>query len=146
MLCVLCSDPEKPSDHTREATVSFTLRPEMLPSTMHGFAAYFEAILYKDVTISTVPGTHTPRMLSWFPMFFPLATPVRLEPGSQVAVSMWRLHSPSQVPACSLAVCCAEWCFLPRCRHSVRPRSPPLLVSRAPDLCPPRRPCSVQAG
>ena len=75
----------------------FTPDPEKLPSTMHGFAAYFEAVLYKDVTISTVPGTHTPKMLSWFPMFFPLATPVRLEPGSQVALTIWRLHSPSQV-------------------------------------------------
>lgn len=101
LLRLPCSETDQPCDHSREGTISFTLDPEKLPSTLHGFAAYFESVLYKDVTISTVPGTHTPKMLSWFPMFFPLAQPVRLEPGSQVSVSMWRLSSPSQVCICS---------------------------------------------
>lgn len=100
----------EPCERTREQTLTFTLDPEKLPSTMHGFAAYFEAVLYKDVTLSTVPGTHTPKMQSWFPMFFPLVTPVRLEPGSRVAMSIWRLSSPSQVcppSAFSLSAFCS---------------------------------------
>jgi hypothetical protein len=94
---VFLSSQGQPCGYSRERTISFTLDQEKLPSTVHGFAGYFEAVLYKDVTISTHPATHTPKMLSWFPMFFPLVNPVRLEPGSQVTVSMWRLSSSSQV-------------------------------------------------
>jgi protein arginine N-methyltransferase 5 len=41
---------------------------------MHGLAGYFEAVLYKDVGISTHPDRMakiSPNMLSWFPIFFP---------------------------------------------------------------------------
>ncbi|KAF8674146.1 class I-like SAM-binding methyltransferase superfamily [Rhizoctonia solani] len=41
---------------------------------MHGLAGYFEAVLYKDVGITTHPERMeqvSPNMLSWFPIFFP---------------------------------------------------------------------------
>ena len=31
-----------------------------------GFAGYFEAVLYGDITVSTHPARHTPDMLSWW--------------------------------------------------------------------------------
>ena len=39
---------------------------------LDGFIGFFEAKLYKDVVLSTLPSTHTPDMYSWFPYFFPL--------------------------------------------------------------------------
>jgi protein arginine N-methyltransferase 5 len=45
---------------------------------MHGFAGYFDAELYKDVHLSIFPPTHTPNMFSWFPIYFPLRTPVHV--------------------------------------------------------------------
>ena len=38
----------------------------------HGFAGYFEATLYGDVTLSIHPERAAGDMLSWFPIFFPL--------------------------------------------------------------------------
>jgi hypothetical protein len=38
----------------------------------HGFAGYFEAILYGDVGLSIHPERAAGDMLSWFPIFFPL--------------------------------------------------------------------------
>lgn len=77
--------------------MKFTLDPDVLPSALHGFAGYFQAELYKGVRISTVPATHTPGMHSWFPIFFPLAQPLRLEAGAPVVLSMWRSASASKV-------------------------------------------------
>jgi hypothetical protein len=39
----------------------------------HGFAGYFEAVLYADVTLSIHPERAAGDMLSWFPIFFPLS-------------------------------------------------------------------------
>lgn len=94
-LFTLCRDNS--SDNSRERTIKFTLNPDVLPSTVHGFAGYFEAELYKGVRISTLPSTHTPDMHSWFPIFFPLAQPLRLEPAATLALSMWRVASASKV-------------------------------------------------
>lgn len=41
-------------------------------SIVHGFAGYFDAILYKDVTLSINPKTHSEGMFSWFPIYFPI--------------------------------------------------------------------------
>lgn len=38
-----------------------------------GFAGYFETVLYKEVMLSINPQTHSPNMVSWFPILFPLA-------------------------------------------------------------------------
>jgi len=38
----------------------------------HGFAGYFEAVLYRDVGLSIHPERSAGDMLSWFPCFFPL--------------------------------------------------------------------------
>ena len=37
-----------------------------------GFVGFFDTVLYKDVTLSIHPETHTHEMVSWFPIVFPL--------------------------------------------------------------------------
>jgi len=44
----------------------------------HGFAGYFEAVLYGDVTLSIHPERAAGDMLSWFPIFFPLSVRTNL--------------------------------------------------------------------
>jgi type II protein arginine methyltransferase len=64
---------------------------------VHGFAGYFDAHLYGNVHLSTVPATHTPDMHSWFPIFFPLCEPVTVEAGGSINISMWRVVNGSKV-------------------------------------------------
>ncbi|KAL9933191.1 hypothetical protein V8E36_007909 [Tilletia maclaganii] len=70
----------------------------------HGFAGYFEAMLYADVMLSTYPepGRGSTDMLSWFPIFFPLREPLYLPAGSELEVNMWRLTTMRRV--------WYEWC------------------------------------
>lgn len=48
---------------------------------LHGFGGYFEAVLYKDVGIGIHPERFDGKMLSWFPIFFPIK--VSLDCGSK---------------------------------------------------------------
>ncbi|BGP06595.1 hypothetical protein JCM10049v2_002419 [Rhodotorula toruloides] len=57
----------------------------------HGFAGYFEAVLYGDVMLSIHPERAAGDMLSWFPIFFPLADPIYLPASSELDVQIWRL-------------------------------------------------------
>ncbi|KAL1599469.1 hypothetical protein SLS60_007272 [Paraconiothyrium brasiliense] len=63
----------------------------------HGLAGYFETVLYSGsqgpVELSTNPVTMDAKskdMISWFPIFFPLKTPIHLPSNSELEVSMWR--------------------------------------------------------
>ncbi|KIY01211.1 uncharacterized protein Z520_02763 [Fonsecaea multimorphosa CBS 102226] len=61
--------------------------------TCHGLAGYFETVLYKGVELSTNPDTMDQKsegMISWFPIFFPLKTPIFLPDNSEVSLTMWR--------------------------------------------------------
>ncbi len=66
-------------------------------SELHGFGGYFECVLFGDVTISINPSTHSQGMFSWFPIFFPLRTPVRLRRGQEVELAMWRVNDGQRV-------------------------------------------------
>uniref|UniRef100_A0A9J8CMW4 Protein arginine N-methyltransferase 5 n=2 Tax=Cyprinus carpio TaxID=7962 RepID=A0A9J8CMW4_CYPCA len=66
-------------------------------SVLHGFAGYFEATLYKDVTLSIKPETHSPGMFSWFPILFPLKQPIPLSSGDNVSVRFWRCNNGKKV-------------------------------------------------
>lgn len=66
-------------------------------SVLHGFAGYFEATLYKDVTLSIKPETHSPGMFSWFPILFPLKQPIPLSCGDNVSVRFWRCNNGKKV-------------------------------------------------
>ncbi|KAL0954806.1 hypothetical protein HGRIS_003752 [Hohenbuehelia grisea] len=67
---------------------------------LHGFAGYFEAVLYGNIGLSI----HAERkdsiskdMLSWFPLFFPLKEPLYLPSNSELHVSIWRLTDERKV-------------------------------------------------
>ncbi|KVH91541.1 Protein arginine N-methyltransferase [Cynara cardunculus var. scolymus] len=69
---------------------------------VHGFAGYFDAILYKDVHLGIEPSTATPNMFSWFPIFFPLRSPVYVKAGSPLEFHIWR--------CCGNTKVWYEWC------------------------------------
>ncbi|XP_008796923.1 protein arginine N-methyltransferase 5 [Phoenix dactylifera] len=69
---------------------------------VHGFAGYFDATLYRDVHLGIEPSMATPNMFSWFPIFFPLRTPLYVPRGSPIEVHFWR--------CCASAKVWYEWC------------------------------------
>ena len=68
----------------------------------HGLGGYFETVLYgqsrenaqaQKVELSINPLTIDQKsqdMISWFPIFFPLKTPIYVPDGGELEVSMWR--------------------------------------------------------
>ena len=58
--------------------------------TLHGLSGYFETTLYGDETLSINPQTFTKDMFSWFPLFIPLANPVRVKDGDTITFALWR--------------------------------------------------------
>lgn len=60
-----------------------------------GFAGYFHCDLYKDISISIDPATYSEGMFSWFPIYFPVKTPFRVEKGEKVTLHMWRVSTDS---------------------------------------------------
>jgi hypothetical protein len=60
------------SHNVRSKTLTFHIPHAGI---LHGFAGYFEAVLYKDIGLSIHPDRMdavSKDMLSWFPLFFPL--------------------------------------------------------------------------
>ncbi|KAJ6252796.1 protein arginine n-methyltransferase 5 [Anaeramoeba flamelloides] len=78
------------SHNDRFKSFNFVLKNDSL---IHGFAGFFDAILYKDVKLSTNPIDHTPQMASWFPIYFPIQKPVFVKAGDNFKASMWRCTS-----------------------------------------------------
>ncbi|CAH2294501.1 arginine N-methyltransferase 5 isoform X1 [Pelobates cultripes] len=68
-----------------------------LNTVLHGFAGYFQTVLYKDVTLSICPDTHSPGMFSWFPILFPIKQPIPLREGDKVCVRFWRCNNGKKV-------------------------------------------------
>ncbi|CEG38483.1 protein arginine n [Plasmopara halstedii] len=81
-------------DNRRQAELRFTTTES---AVVHGVAGYFDAVLFEDVTLSIEPELHSDGMFSWFPIFFPLRQPLRLEKGDDIVVSFWRLESSNRV-------------------------------------------------
>lgn len=76
--------------NTRHARLNFNLRNR---AVCHGLAGYFEATLYPGIELSTNPlsmGEKSPEMMSWFPIFFPLKTPIYTPDASTLTVSIFR--------------------------------------------------------
>ena len=71
-------------------------------SVCHGFAGYFDCDLYKDITLSIEPATHTPSMFSWFPIYFPISSPIHVKKGHEIGVEFWRVVNDKNV--------WYEWC------------------------------------
>lgn len=66
-------------------------------ATVHGFAGYFESQLYGEHYISINPSTFSEGMFSWFPIYFPLASPFYVPPGATIEAHFWRQQSESKV-------------------------------------------------
>ncbi|DBA92605.1 TPA: hypothetical protein ACH3X1_002824 [Trebouxia sp. C0004] len=78
------------------------------PGVCHGFAGYFDAVLYKQVHLSILPSTHTPNMSSWFPIYFPIQQPVQLLADQPLELGVWRCGANHKV--------WYEWCVTcPQC-------------------------------
>ena len=92
----------KPSerDNSRHKSLEFVTEVD---AVLHGFAGYFETTLFGDITLSTVPQTHTPGMFSWFPIYFPVHSPILIESQQKMNVHFWRLVNKRQI--------WYEWCL-----------------------------------
>ncbi len=74
-------------DLTRYCRLSFVANSS---GAIHGFAGYFHCDLFGGDSISIEPSSYSKGMFSWFPIYFPLAIPVRVHKGSLIVVDMWR--------------------------------------------------------
>ncbi|KAJ5636218.1 uncharacterized protein N7484_009531 [Penicillium longicatenatum] len=76
--------------NVRQTRLSF---PAQNRGTCHGLAGYFETVLYGDVELSTNPVTMEEKsasMISWFPIYFPLKTPLNVPDNGEIVVTMYR--------------------------------------------------------
>ncbi|XP_071091635.1 protein arginine N-methyltransferase 5-like isoform X2 [Haliotis cracherodii] len=103
--CQILSEPQKvftfvhPNkdeviDNSRYKSLDFIISNDCV---LHGFAGYFDCILFGHVTLSIVPATHSPGMFSWFPILFPIKRPLLLKKESQVVLDIWRLCTDKNV-------------------------------------------------
>jgi len=91
------TDPGRGND--RDGRLTFHVSHDCV---LHGFAGYFETVLYKDVSLSIVPETFSNGMFSWFPAYFPLVEPASLRGGEQLQINFWRCSDKRKV--------WYEWC------------------------------------
>ncbi|EPS32570.1 hypothetical protein PDE_07530 [Penicillium oxalicum 114-2] len=76
--------------NVRQTRLSFPIQNR---GVCHGIAGYFETVLYGDVELSTNPVTMDAKsatMISWFPIYFPLKTPLNVPDNGEVVVTMYR--------------------------------------------------------
>ncbi|KNA06780.1 hypothetical protein SOVF_177920 isoform A [Spinacia oleracea] len=95
-------DNSPSKDNQRYTKLKFDIPGDTGSTLVHGFAGYFDAILYKDVHLGIEPTMATPNMFSWFPIFFPLRTPVCVRPDNPLEVHVWRCSGSTKV--------WYEWC------------------------------------
>jgi len=74
-------------DNTRIRSLEFEVKETGM---FHGFAGYFEAKLYNDVTISINPSTFSTGMFSWFPLYIPIHNPFKVQKGELIRTVFWR--------------------------------------------------------
>jgi uncharacterized protein with PQ loop repeat len=67
LVCLFVSDAVP--DNSRYRSLSFNISQNCV---LHGFSGYFDTVLYKNITLSIVPETHSRGMFSWFSIFFPV--------------------------------------------------------------------------
>jgi len=86
------NDLERNND--RYATLTFNIKQDCV---LHGFAGYFNAILYKDIHLSIEPSTFSKGMFSWYPVYIPIQSTISLKKDEQLKVHFWRLSDASKV-------------------------------------------------
>ncbi|KAK0706612.1 methyltransferase-like protein [Lasiosphaeria miniovina] len=93
------------NDHNaRHCHLTFVCRTR---GVIHGLAGFFESVLYapqipgkQPVEISILPDQidrKSKDMISWFPIFFPLKTPLEFPQDTELEVSMWRQTDDTKV-------------------------------------------------
>uniref|UniRef100_A0A1A9ZYR9 Protein arginine N-methyltransferase n=1 Tax=Glossina pallidipes TaxID=7398 RepID=A0A1A9ZYR9_GLOPL len=87
-------------DNSRYKILNFPVETDCI---LTGIAGYFESALYSDIIISINPSTHTPGLVSWFPMYFPFTEPVEVIKGQIITIHFWRCVSKKKV--------WYEWCL-----------------------------------
>ncbi|KAJ7518054.1 hypothetical protein O6H91_21G052500 [Diphasiastrum complanatum] len=85
------------SDNRRYKKLVFELPEDTGSALVHGFAGYFDAVLYNDVHLGIEPSTSTPNMFSWFSIFFPLRNPIYVPVGCKLELHFWRCVGPTKV-------------------------------------------------
>ncbi|KAF9116999.1 hypothetical protein BGX27_007053 [Mortierella sp. AM989] len=90
----LNQNPLSNHHNIRSGSIEFTSKTSGM---IHGVAGYFESVLYKDVLLSINPETHSPGMFSWFPIYFPIQTPLYIPAGGQIVLDFWRLTDARKV-------------------------------------------------
>jgi len=80
-------NPNPKPDNSRYTKLRWEVQEN---SIIHGFGGFFDATLFKDVHISINPETFSEGMISWFPLFFPLRTPVYVPRNSVIEAHFWR--------------------------------------------------------
>jgi len=78
----------------RYAEIDFTIEVDAL---VHGFAGYFHCDLYGGFEVSIEPNTLSDGMFSWFPIYFPIKTPVVVRKGQRLRSHWWRCHNDKKV-------------------------------------------------
>ncbi|XP_047326833.1 protein arginine N-methyltransferase 1.5-like [Impatiens glandulifera] len=94
--------PKTTTNNERHAKIQFKIPHDNGSVLVHGLAGYFDAVLYKNIHLSTEPSRATPDLSSWYPAFFPLRKPVYVALGSPLEVQFWRRCEPTKV--------WYEWC------------------------------------
>uniref|UniRef100_A0A1B0GBX7 Protein arginine N-methyltransferase n=1 Tax=Glossina morsitans morsitans TaxID=37546 RepID=A0A1B0GBX7_GLOMM len=87
-------------DNSRYKILNFPVETDCI---LTGIGGYFESTLYSDIMISINPSTHTPGLVSWFPMYFPFTEPVEVMKGQIIKIHFWRCVSKKKV--------WYEWCL-----------------------------------
>ncbi|KAF3325605.1 protein arginine N-methyltransferase 5 [Carex littledalei] len=108
-------------DNQRYKKLQFQLPSDTGSALVHGFAGYFDAVLYKDVHLGIEPSTATPNMFSWFPVYFPLRKPIHVPVQCPLEVHFWRCCGPTKSFVRPLPFCRGVELFsgiVPRCGMS----------------------------
>mmetsp|Transcript_17725 Transcript_17725/g.46750 ORF Transcript_17725/g.46750 Transcript_17725/m.46750 type:complete len:618 (+) Transcript_17725:130-1983(+) len=82
------------TSNDRYEEIDFTAEVDAL---VHGFAGYFHCELYEGLEVSINPDTYSEGMFSWFPIYFPLRTPVIIRTGQQLKSHWWRCTNDKKV-------------------------------------------------
>lgn len=85
------------ASNQRYTKLQFDMPQDTGSCLVHGFAGYFDAVLYKDVHLGIEPNTATPNMFSWFPIFFPLRKAIYVPSESPIEVHFWRCCGATKV-------------------------------------------------
>jgi protein arginine N-methyltransferase 5 len=64
---------------------------------IHALIGYFECTLYGNILLSILPSTMTEGMFSWFPIVFPLKTPLSVKSGAHIQVHMYRCADKTKI-------------------------------------------------